>query len=312
MLHGRFAPHQNWLAIVMAWPLLLAAGPGMAQSCPPTLAFVDRFEQGGGAAPTRFRLDSLVLEHPHVIVDYDGGLFSMCHDATFDDYVFSGTTLIEGINPSLAGEIDDLNLNLLGEFNLFGQDDGWSSCFALEDADCESPEDCTPTAGEPIAETELTVQRSGACIDVIDGLYDGVWPDGRASQINLPEAEVDGCFLTETVDVTLTIEVDGESLALPLVDARLAGRFDGEPASRIEDGVISGFLTQSAADEIDVEVDSPFGPITLNLGEDMLPADSESMGGCEPRTHCDGPDARSMLGTECGWRMVFNFSAARL
>jgi hypothetical protein len=266
--------------------------------------------QGEQAAITGFRSTTLELQHPHVIVDtvIETGFFDVeiCHDATFDELDLVIDT-IDGLNPTLAEMIADLELNLICELDPFDQDDEHVGQSTLFDAECESETSCTFGVDDALGTAAFTVQRAGTCLADHPGIFDGEWPDGRTSVINEPEAGDHGCFATAPANLNIEVEIAGEPVVLPLIDAQLSARFGAAPAATLEDGVVIGFLTQEAADAIDLEVDG----LTLNLGRDLLPDNGESPG-CEPRTHCAGPDARVVHEGECGWWFAFNFRGQRL
>jgi hypothetical protein len=266
--------------------------------------------QGEEAAIAGFRSTTLELQHPHVIIDTvietAFGNIEICHDVTFDELNLLIAT-IDGLNPTLAQMIADLELNLINELDPFDQQDAHAGQSTLFGAECESETSCTFGLDDALGTAAFTVQRAGTCLADHPGIFDGAWPDGRTSVINEPEAGDHGCFATAPTDVNIEVEIAGEPVVLPLLDAQLSARFGGDPAATLEDGIVIGFLTQEAADEIDLEVDG----LTLNLGRDLLP-DNGASPGCEARTHCEGPDARVVHEDQCGWWFAFNFRGQRI
>ncbi len=270
-----------------------------------------------------FRFDSLELQHPHVIVDkiVDGGFLgdiTVCDDVTFDNLEVSGIEVAEGINPTLAGQIDDLELNLVGVLEPFSQVGGFEGDGALVDSDCPSESSCSPLPDGVLAEAPYSAQSSGSCMDDIPGIFGGTWPDGRTSHPNTTLAGDSGCYVSEAADLELEVEFADETITLPLEDGQLAGRFADDPAVAVEDGVIIGFLTQAAADEIEVTVENPVtgDPIDVNVGQDLLPTGEEDHSAAcqadDELEHCDGPDARVTHDGDCGWWFALNFTGLRL
>ena len=279
--------------------------------------------QGEAAQTAGFRLSSIVLEHPHVIVDtvveHDFfGEIDICEDVTDDDLEVFGTHVADGLNPTLAQQIEELELNVVNVVDPFTQQDEDIGQSTLWAAECTSPTECEPETGGELHAAAFTVDRVDSCLGVIPDLFEGEWPDGNTSAPNQTPAGDHGCYVTETERLELAIELAGERIVLPLNDARFASRFGGEPAGTIEDGVIVGFLTEEEADGIEIEVDTDVGPVTLNLGQDLLPdnPDDGVASGCDAREHCAGPDARAIHSIddedECGWWFVFNVRGERI
>lgn len=265
----------------------------------------DSCEVGPGAEA--FRLDTLAVEHPHFILDASSGGMSVCDDVTFED-----TSFVDGLNPTLEERIESLEFNLALVFDPFDQTEGFTGDAALVDSDCDSETECEPSEKGEFGAAGYDIERSGTCLDNIPGIFAGTWPDGRLSTPNQPSAGDHGCFVTEEID-TLPVELQlgDSSFELHFDDARLAARFASDPADTLEEGVLTGFLTEANAQDITIDVSTPAGTVSVNLAEDLLPDDGAS-GPCEPRTHCDGPDARVTHEGVCGWWFALNFTAERL
>ncbi len=286
------------------------------QNCERVYLTQDRFELGFGENLAEFRVDSLVLEHPHFIFDFDllAGTVQVCQDATNQPLEIIGNEVFAGVNPELATRIDNLELNFIQELNPFGQTDLFDNCLVLKDADCDSPSSCSAQAEDILLQVSAQTRRSGACVETLDGLFEGTWPDGESSEPNLPESGSAGCMVSEPVDATFTLGTDDFDLDLVLNDVMVAGRFGQEPPTALIDGVMIGFLTQEQADDTEITLETDVGEVTLNLGHDILPSDEsdDTVPGCEPRQHCAGPNARAVHNGECGWWFVFNINAERI
>ena len=290
-------PSRTTRLIFSALATLLLAPALYAQACDRIHISHDRFEVGFSDRLAVFRIDSLELEHPHTIFDDPGDFDLFCQDATNDPLVILGEEVFPGVNPELKARIDAHEINILNEFNPFGQDDGFETCLAGMEAD------------DLFIQTPTEIQRTGTCVDAIDGLFDDTWPDNESTEPNFPEAGSAGCHVSTPVDAMVILSLDDSDLDLSLRDLIIAGRFDDEPPGALIDGVMYGFLTEDDADDTIITVDS----FELNLGEDILPSDGPGDGdACQARTHCEGPDARVTHQGQCGWWFVFNFTAERI
>ena len=268
-------------------------------------------EDGAG-----FRVDFLELQHPHIIADVHETFFyiytvDICADITFDPH--SEPFLdddIPGLNPTIADMIDSLQLNMVQLHDPLDLADGHSAEQAIVDAECESPTDCSPARDVTLSEGTFSVQESGVCLDDIEGLYEGEWPDERYTVLNSAAAGEMSCFVTDSTTLDLTLDMLDEPLVLSLQDVRIAGRYDDDATGVITDGVILGFLSQVDADQVTIDLDI----ITLNLGYDLLPAGAGGGEACVERdpAHCSGIEARVTHNGDCGWWFALNFNALRL
>ena len=307
MLPNRTAPLFLGIATLLLAPTLFA------QTCERIYLFQDRFEPGFSDRIAEFRIISLELQHPHTIFDDPGDFDLFCQDATNDPMTVLGDEVFAGVNPELNARIDALELNILNQFNPFGQEDGFESCLVGLEAECETQSRCSAEADGLFLQVPTSIQRTGVCVDAIDGLFAGTWPDGETTQPNLPEAGSAGCHVSTPTDTMVTLSLEDSDLGLFLRDLVVAGRFDDEPPEAMLNGVMYGFLTEEDANDIIITVESDIEPFTFNLGEDILPSDGPGDGdACQARIHCDGPDARVTHEGQCGWWFVFNFTAERI
>ena len=250
-----------------------------------------------------FRVNSLELQHPHFIFDEQN--LGICEDITFDDYEFLN---IDGLNPQIGSRVDSLELNLVQLLDPIGMSEGDEGDATMFDSECTDETNCVPAEDGELAMADFTVSESEACLADDPGIYEGMWPDGRTSDLNTADPGELACYVSDTTSMALTLELEGESLTLPLQAVRIGARFDDDSATAVEDGLIIGFLSEEDADGIVVE----FGSGSYNLGEDLLPSDGAGGTACEPSTHCDGPDARVSHNGQCGWWFAFNFTGQRL
>ncbi|GEM_PF-1628269 len=272
---------------------------------------------GVSEAGAGFRVDFLELQHPHVIIDTEVLGTTVCEDATFDPFVvtiellfgFTQEYEIDGLNPAMQDMVNDLSLNLVQILDPLGMNDGDAGLGAVFDSECESETSCVPAEEGELGRANFTVSDSGACLADVSGIHEGVWPDGRSSDLNTAAATEMSCYVSENTSLDLVIDFLDDPLVLSLQDVRIGARFGDDDAMVVEDGLIIGFLTEGNANQVDIEVEGMF----FNLGEDLLPSDGPGDGAfCSPRSHCAGPDARVSHNGECGWWFALNFTGLRL
>jgi hypothetical protein len=127
------------------------------------------------------------------------------------------------------------------------------------------------------------------------------WEDGRMSVLNQPTAGANGCFVTEPITFTLEIILQGAPVVIQLDDTVIAGSFNADPATGINNGVLIGWLPASRAQMIDIHVTDPI-TLDVNLADDVLP-DGDS---------CPGHDGRDTHNGETGWWFMVNLSGASI
>ena len=249
-----------------------------------------------------FRVNSLELQHPHFILDDQSVI---CEDITFDDYEFLN---IDGLNSQIESRVDSRELNLVQLLDPFGMSEGDEGDAIVFDSECTDETSCEPAVNGELATATFTVSESEACLADVTGIYEGMWPDNRASDLNIADTGELACYVSDTTSIDLPLEIEGEQLTLSLQDARIGARFDDDGATAVEDGLIIGFLSEQDADEVELDL----GGESYNLGEDLLPSDGAGVADCDPSTHCGGPDARVSRNGQCGWWFAFNFTGQRL
>jgi hypothetical protein len=100
------------------------------------------------------------------------------------------------------------------------------------------------------------------------------------------------CFSTAPVSLTLNLGW----VAMPLQEARVAATYDGSPVSGEVNGLIRGFLTEAAAEDI-LFTDGPLAGLTLS---NLLAGGQDS-----PQTAFDDRDT---LNGVTGWWIYVNFT----
>jgi hypothetical protein len=247
-----------------------------------------------------FRFSSMHIRDPHF---YASLPLLGCTDVT--DSIPAG--LADSINESFNNAIvedgnDDglLDLSLLLLFRPLDQADGASGNTEFTTGECSAPiasTSCDPSDFDPIPST-YTVMQQGTCHE----------PDpshlSPANYSPAPGVTMGPCFHAGPV----TISVDTEALSLPLEDAEIAGTFDANPAQAFMSGTMRGFLTEAAAQQIELpeDIQDTLGVVYVSQ---LLP------GGCGP--DADGPGS----GCNCaghddrdgnGWWFYVDFTADRV
>jgi hypothetical protein len=268
-------------------------------STPPEDAGVDAADP---SAKRVFRMDSVVLADPHLVVHtqlHTGfGTCTVCQDVTHEDRThrctyFGGSFDIapfKGINPAIDRGISEdnsgdgfLDLAFLLVFDAHDQQDAGGGALALSTGACDASGPTTCSAGgAPTALANGTYINHGQedCLGVIPGTL------GPLAQV-APEAPSGPCFVSEPMSFELILDLDlggdaREPLVLLLQGAQVAGQWEGDPATGIAKGLLRGFLSMQAADlhSLTFTVDDPgFEQITVNLGRDLLP-DGGNAHGC--------------------------------
>jgi hypothetical protein len=220
-------------------------------------------------------------------------------------------------------------------FDPLNQSDGGGGALRVTEGLCtvDDPSTCVPDPDASTHSTTYATQAAGACLTAIAGTL------GPTPYLDLiaiaPNAPTGSCFAGAATQLTLVFELglqDGatEFFPIPLEDVRIAGEWQGVPATSIGNGLLRGFLPMRVADEQSADFYIPWaGTININLGRDVLP-DRGNAHGCGGVTrsfpaggtsgsnvHCYGGDARDLrdpaLGASydnCGWWFYFNFTGA--
>lgn len=274
------------------------AGPGPTTT-PQTSTTSDDADETSTVEPDgiqAFRFTSMYIRDPHFYGDLP---LLGCTDVT--DSVPIGSAINEMFNESIAGDDDEdglLDLSLLLLFRPLDQGDGASGDVDFTVGECTAPATTTqcgqPDDFEPIP-SSYGVMQSGTCHE----------PDGAhlssASYDPQPGTTMGPCFHAGPTDIS----VETSALSLPLQDAEIAATFDADPAQSFTSGTMRGFLTEEAAQQIELpaDVQDTLGVVYV---AQLLP------GGCGP--DADGPGS----GCNCaghddrdgdGWWFYVDFTA---
>ncbi|AKF05542.1 DUF4215 domain-containing protein [Sandaracinus amylolyticus] len=267
--------------------------------------------------PTGFRITSLTLISPRVIVDVPlGG----CQDITVNCASVFGGCAADGVNTMLAQALNpttttggEYSLHLVPIFRPYAPGTATTPADFHLNAECNqspTPDSCGPAATAPsVAMSSVTNRSTGTCFTPI------------ASEVNTragtPAAyptvnTVSGpCFISDAE--TLTIDIGG--ILVPLRDATLSAAYDGTAVGsrRLVNGVVRGFLTEADALTAALPADLPL------VGGDPLyehlQAGNRTVSGVADACNVGGgtnEDDADMNGTTRGFWFFLNFTAEEI
>jgi hypothetical protein len=273
--------------------LLLAAGPAMAQDSVDWL-HLDGYE-GVGALAMRFT--DLDLRDPHVFIAIPNpiGGGTICRDFTDQaivpgvvNFSFNGqiqTGYTTDTNPA-DGFLDSSDLLL---FRPLAQD-GTPQRVETQAGQCTAPvagTSCAPLPGSTPAPFYYASSTTGTCLAPITGTTGSPAYNPAIASAAAP------CFVT----APRTINFANGGTSIPLIGARIAGTWQGAPATGISSGLVRGFLRQADADQITIPNPTGGAPIVLSS---LLPGGT---GNCSAR------DDRDTVDGETGWWFYLNYTA---
>lgn len=281
-----------------------------------------------------FRGTGMTIRDPHFILDATraAGTCTLCDDITNQQGSCEGLNPITAppLNPGLQDAImndanDDghLDFSIMAVFKPLVQD-GTSGQVRLIEGLCDAgaPETCNP---DPMSSVDATVNyqtKAGGsgetCLGPKSGtVYQGTWPDGQQSNVRVVTAGEHGCFVTQPQAITLTFQLENQTLSIHIRDAQFAGQFTGNPATGYQNGLLRGFWRKSDADSATIMPPDFGNPISV--GDDMLPDNGSVCGQSE--THCEPadpgmgegttPDSRDMHDGNCGWWLYAHINGDR-
>jgi hypothetical protein len=247
----------------------LDAGPACAADS--ECADGELCSDGACAASTAFRVTRVWLRDPHMFAEV-GPPLCVCAD---------GTSYIE---EAMNSNIEDLDGNIVFVFAPLDPAAGTNTLHAHSDATCPSAGECR-AGGDPgvVGSATHTTSGSAACYT----------PDRSTltSAYAAPNAPTPPCFAS--APISMALDVGGAVLAL--TDARVAARLSG--SDDLVDGVLSGFLSSSAARDAELGRHSQICGGTLRA-YDVLKGGNA----CESGDDSDGG----------GWYLYMDFEATRV
>lgn len=266
--------------------------------------------------PTGFRITSLDLISPRIVYNIP---FRGCRDLTETptDIPFSGPF---SVNMALQDEIDSYGLNIVNLFRPLQPSVATSPLDLHLNADCMmgSPRDtCGPDATPDVIMTTANNMSAGTCFTPVAA--DVNTRAGTPAMYSPTVNTVGGpCYVTSETNLSVTFDVSGSALIVPLQRARIAATYSGSPPNRLITGVVTGFITDR--DAADTTVTLPFVG-TVRLYEMLQAANrstTDSMGATVNDTTCnlnggpmedDGDTITSGGSTVRGFWFFLNFEA---
>jgi cysteine-rich repeat protein len=272
------------------------------------------------AAPTAYRFTDLDVRDPHIFASIFG-----CNDVT--NSVFG----IDGVNPLLQdniqadGDADGLlDLSITHVFTPLLQTAGTSTPSYLAFPDCTAPmssTSCTlPAGASRLMGAAMNMGGTSVCLAALPGTTRA----GYTPATVYPTAGGGGtCYVASAG--TVTFDLGG--IPITLTDAYIGGEWFGSPATEIRDGLIRGFLSETAANRTYIPADTtgqsaidcqPLGSLLPGGNPPALVAtDPGPPPPCtrptNPPASCSGNDDRDTgPGGERGWYFYLNFRAARI
>ncbi len=243
------------------------------------------------AAPAAFRMTDLDLRDPHLYTDI---IIFGCIDIT--DSVPFGNSLNEILEENMNEDGDDDGYLDLSPLILFDDLDqaGSGGNLQLHFGNCIPPAATTMCERDPDQQLQTAVyvnSATGTCAGAFDGTTLPYSPPVTPSTAP--------CFVTEPQTVTFDIL----GLHLDLEAAQIAGTYSGEPADRLLNGLILGFMSEAVA-EATIMPDS----LPIIGGQPLAQSLPGHATACAPHDDRDlGADGQTL-----GWWFYMNFVASEV
>ncbi len=253
--------------------------------------------------PTAFRVTQIYLRDPHLFANITTPFPLGCQDIT--NTVFNQP----GVNPQFntaittdtgPGDAPDgmLDLNLLMIFRPLDQAAAGGNADFYQ-GDCPAPyppASCGMKAGFLLQPQVYVNQSSGTCLSTITGTT-------RASYTPAIIDSTAPCSVTNSS----TVSIDLGGIAIQLEDARIAGRYVGNPATSIIQGLMRGFVSATQADTVILPANLP---IVGGKPLKSLLRGATTTGGFGCGSSAAADDRDDYNGTNNGWYFYMNFEAA--
>lgn len=212
-----------------------------------------------------FRVTSLAVADPHIFINLSP---TLCSDATGILNTLVIAPLLTQCDPVTEGvpEPCTYGFNLVATFDPLDQTPGAGTSLAtcmssgqpcdLEfglQPECIKNGTAVNCSGDVSTGATTTYANGGAGATCL-----ATYP-GTAGRNNLgvgpapvPPAPITGpCAVSGVIDLTLNLG-DNPTITIPLVGAQLGARYVGDPATGLMSGIARGFLSEEAADEIQI------------------------------------------------------------
>lgn len=248
--------------------------------------------------PTAFRGGTISILDPHTWISTSPGA---CSD---------GTSLVNALITQAVNQDQDdppdgyLDLSVLLVFRPLQQAMPAGTVDLQFGADCTAPAagtSCTP-GDATIQPVSYTNQSSGTCLGPLAGTTGGYAPAVPSS--NAP------CF--GSAEINITFDISG--IEIPLQGGRFGATYVGNPATSLSSGLIRGFLSETAAENVILPADlpPPFGGAQLST---MLPGGTGNCKTVPPRGPCTTlcrDDRDTGPGGEVGWYFYLGYTGPKV
>jgi hypothetical protein len=210
---------------------------------------------------------------------------------------------LPGLNPALNelvtqdGDGDGyLDLSFMLVFDPHTQVNGGGGNMTATEGLClESDQtNCVPDPdAQNTTTTTYTSQTTGTCLAPIAGTTRSSTSTYSPADYITPNSPTAPCFVSGNTTFTLTLEFElsgqTEMIQVAMQQSQIAGRWAGDPATSISNGLLRGFLRMQDADQQSLTIDVPnVGLVNINLGRDLLPDNGNAHGCAIARTFPTG------------------------
>lgn len=199
-------------------------------------------------APTAFRFTTLALRDPHAFATVIFG----CSDITES---LAGQAINQQFTTNLTTDGDNdgfLDLSPVVVFRPLDQTPAVMPPIELQFANCTPPPASTTCAHDPgsqVVSLTATNQTSGTCLGTLPNTVRPYTP-----AVTITTAPTGGaCFASSASNITFTLA----GVAITLTDAQIAAAYSGNPATGLTNGLLRGFLSETAANSIFLPMDLP-------------------------------------------------------
>ncbi len=245
---------------------------------------------------TAFKFTDLDLRDPHAYVSFLG-----CRDVT--PHGAFGFSVNDELQTNISTDGDNppdglLDLAPTLVFRTFNQTAA-TQPVELHFANCTAPQSSTScSAGTgTVTMATATYSATGTCLTFLPNTV-------RPYNPVVGPASGPGCFTTSAVTVTL----DLGGIPITLRDARIGGRYSGNPATGLTNGLLMGFISQADANTTVIPASFPIvGGQPLSS---LLPGGA---GNCNCNANCGtANDDKDTNNGTIGWWFYLNFTASRV
>lgn len=276
--------------------------PTLAPTVTPTVAPVLR----------AFRVTTLAIRDPHLFIDpFKSG---SCSDITNPPGLLglSATQLIANsianCIPHTTGQTYpcDYELSVVAVFDLLDERTGATGNLTLDVATCTNDGTATTchlsnAAGHT---TYLSRPSPETCMAPLPNTFG---PNNTGLYSPTITSATGPCAASNTLSSLSFTFGTAPAISIPLSDVQVAATYDGNPAATLSNGIMRGFVSEAAANNLIIEIPGGFIP-AFPLAQ-LLPGGTDN---CAPPGPGDDQDDRDTSGGQPGWYFYMNFSAQQV